>query len=101
MFSPVKLAKDLTIIVSVPDAKTTGQFIQFHWPIQWKEKINKASCLREMTQLRTESGWLFHYTDQQIWLNRVTLRLLAAQLEVTELTSSVDQVSMWPLPSQL
>lgn len=78
MFCPVKLAKDLTIVVSVPDAKTTGQLIQRHWPIQWKEKINKASCLREMTQLRTEPGWLFRYTDQQIWLNRVTLKALGS-----------------------
>lgn len=70
---PTELAHDLTVTVSVPDAKATGQLIQFHWPIQWKEKVNKASHLREMTQLRTESGWLIHHTDQQIWLYQVTV----------------------------
>ena len=53
---PTELANDLTVIVSVPDAKTTGQLIQFHWPTQWKEKINKASCPREMTQLGTDAA---------------------------------------------
>lgn len=96
MFFPAKLARDLTVIVSVPYAKTTGQFIQFHWPIQWKEKINKASCLREMTQLRTESGWLFHNSDQPIWLYQVTLRPLAPQPEVAELTSSVSKPARGP-----
>lgn len=63
MFFPTELAKDLTVTVSVPDAKTTSQLIQFLWPIQWKEKINKAGSLSQMTQLKNESGWLFHYTD--------------------------------------
>lgn len=74
---PTELTHDLTVTVSVPDAKTTGQLTQLHWPIQWKEKINKDGLLSEMTQLRTESGSLTHHTDQQTRLYQVPLRPLA------------------------
>ena len=98
---PTELAHDLTVTVSVPDAKTTGQLIQLHWPIRWKEKINKDGRLSEMTQLRTESGSLIHHTDQQTQFYQVTLRPLADSFELFELISPVGKTCQWPLPSQL
>lgn len=38
--------------------------MQFHWPMQQKEK-NKASCLQETTQMMIELAWLFHCTGQK------------------------------------
>lgn len=98
---PTELAHDLTVTVSVPDAKTTGQLIQLHWPIRWKEKINKDGHLGEMTQLRTESGSLIHHTDQQTQFYQVTLRPLADSFELFELISPVGKIYQWPLPSRL